>query len=711
MEQLFHPTPYGQYLLLERIGTGGMAEIFRAKTFGAAGFEKEFAIKRILPNLVADEEFVEMFVNEAKLVVDLYHANIVQVFDLGETEGTYYIAMEFVHGKDLLDVLARCTENDLKIPLKLTLYIMMEMLKGLDFAHKAADRYGEPLGIIHRDVSPSNIMLSYAGDVKVGDFGVAKAKTQTHLTEAGTLKGKVGYMSPEQVRGEDIDHRSDVFAAGIILYEALTMSRLFMGGNDLDVMLKIRDSDIEEELARCRKVPPALLRILRKALTKERKDRYQSCEALYAALRDFSYSHDIKSSSRDLSGFLDRVFRSEIETEKARRLEDPALPMAVSDGPLSQVGLRLSDPAISMPGLAHTREPRIIDGTEREQPPMRFPKPGFRYLSHDGVMHGPMTLEELKDLLSHTPKQEGEAVAFGEGKWRGLDELPELWDTQRPVQALKNDFQTPAASRWTGRSSASRVRVDTDEGEAIFTHAGQFGRVTVARLLFRLQRRRCTGMLKISSSSHQKEIYFRRGEPIAVTSTLSEELLGTYLLRRQIISDDELNRALERLSEFGGRLGDALVGEYVLAAHDLFVYLSDQLEDRVLGVFSWGLGDWYWYPDLTPKTPAASLGIDLVELVLNGIRDRLGTEEIRAHFNGRDDQVVEVVHSRTYVEDLPFTPEELELASAVQPNATPTELLERSEASEAAFWRVLYALTEFELYRLGEVVDEPALPG
>ena len=256
----FQPTPYGQYLLLERIGSGGMAEIFRAKTFGAAGFEKEYAIKRILPNLVEDDEFVEMFINEAKLVVDLYHANIVQVFDLGEIDDTYFIAMEFVHGKDLLDLLARCAEEDIKIPLKLTLHMVMEVLKGLEFAHTAKDKFGEQLGIIHRDVSPSNVMLSYGGDTKVGDFGVAKARTQRQLTEVGTLKGKVG-MSPEQVRF--IDHRSDIFAVGIILYECLTMSRLFMGGNDLDVMLKIRDGDIEEELSKCVGTPPVLLDILR----------------------------------------------------------------------------------------------------------------------------------------------------------------------------------------------------------------------------------------------------------------------------------------------------------------------------------------------------------------------------------------------------------------------------------------------------------------
>src|SRR5690554_5898023 len=160
-------TKFGRYVLLEKIGAGGMAEIFRAKTFGAAGFEKEFAIKLILPSLVDDTEFVDMFINEAKIAVSLYHANVVQVFDLGELDNQYYIAMEFVHGKDLLDVLARCAELNIKIPLNLVLFIAMEMLKGLDFAHRAKDPYGDDLNIIHRDVSPSNILISYAGDVKV----------------------------------------------------------------------------------------------------------------------------------------------------------------------------------------------------------------------------------------------------------------------------------------------------------------------------------------------------------------------------------------------------------------------------------------------------------------------------------------------------------------------------------------------------------------
>ena len=273
--------------MLDRIGAGGMAEIFRAKTFGAAGFEKEFAVKLILPSLVDDDEFVEMFINEAKIAVKLYHANIVQVFDLGEIETQYYIAMEYVHGKDLLDVLARCAEMDIHIPLHIVLFVTMEMLKGLDFAHRARDPYGEDLNIIHRDISPSNILISYAGDVKVGDFGVAKAAHQRQLTESGTLKGKVGYMSPEQVMGEVIDARSDIFSAGIVFFEAISMSRLFAGGADLDVMMRVRDANIESRLDAAGPLPTGIQDIVRRALSRHREERYQTAGEFYQGLVDF----------------------------------------------------------------------------------------------------------------------------------------------------------------------------------------------------------------------------------------------------------------------------------------------------------------------------------------------------------------------------------------------------------------------------------------
>ena len=696
----FQPTPFGQYLLLERIGSGGMAEIFRAKTFGAAGFEKEYAIKRILPNLGADEEFVEMFVNEAKLVVDLYHANIVQVFDLGAIDNAYFIAMEFVHGKDLLDLLARCTENDLKIPLKLTMYCLMEMLKGLDFAHKAKNRVGDPLGIIHRDVSPSNIMLSYTGNVKVGDFGVAKAKTQTHLTEVGTLKGKVGYMSPEQVRGEDIDHRSDVFAAGIILYEALTMPRLFMGGNDLDVMLKIRDSDIEDDLARCTKVPPGLVDVTRKSLAKKRDERFQSCAELHGALQNFAYKHDIKATSTDLARFMRTVFAEEISAEKAKRLEDSINPVPSVDR-FSQMG---------RPPTHAGPQPSV----QLEAPP---PIAGYRYKSPDGTEQGPMPLHELKALLGGTAENAGELVALGDGPWRLIDDLPELWSVERSEVAFgpTKTVEEQSLSASDLGHAATQAVAPSPSIDAEFTHTGRLGRVSFARLLYRLQRRRCTGMLRLVHGENVKQIFFRRGDPISATSTNTDERLGTYLVRRKIITEEQLGRGLSRLAEFGGRLGDALVGERVLPTHDLFQYLTEQLQDRLKDLFIWPTADWAWFPGVAPTYPPTSLGLHVVDLIVSTVRNTMTPINILQHFSGREGLPMEVVHSRLAIEDLPLLLEELRVAEAVGPGMAPMELLASLKApgtpQEQIVWRVIYYLTEFELYRLGTAAEEPSLPG
>jgi eukaryotic-like serine/threonine-protein kinase len=717
------PAPFGKYLLLERIGTGGMAEIFRAKTFGAAGFEKEYAIKRILPNLSVDEEFVSMFVNEAKLMVDLYHANIVQVFDLGELEGTYYIAMEFVHGKDLLDLLARCAENDLKIPLKLTLCIAMEILKGLDFAHKATDKYGEPLKIIHRDVSPSNIMLSYAGDVKIGDFGVAKAKIQTQRTEAGTLKGKVGYMSPEQVRGDEIDHRSDVFAAGIILYEALTMTRLFMGGSDLDVMLKVRDADIESELRRCRRVPPTLLGILRRALSKDREERFQSAEEFYRALREFAYRQDIQTSNRDVATFLHRVFRDEIEAEKSRRRQDPKLPLdraqleslpsadrAVWEGLAegSYPGVRTKSAGEKRPPDGHATTPPRAGGSPEDSWTARISgEIGYRYRDAGMRTYGPMSLQDLQALLSSRPESDLEAVAVGDGPWLSPDDLPQLWEVSRPDPYVDDGGVGDGAfsGRSSGRASPTLIP----------THRGRFGRITLTRLLFRLARRRCTGMLRIEWGPHHKELFFRRGDPVLVTSSMPEELLGNYLLKRQIISEAELEQALARLTEFGGRLGDSLVGERLVSTHDLFRYLTEQLQDRILGIFAWPDAEWSFFPDSRAPHQAVPLGIDLVDLLMEGVRNHLSAATLRAHFEGRENEVLERIHSRLAIDDLPLTPSELEVVSAVVPGHTPLEVVSSgagtSPARERIAWRLLYILMEFEVFRVGPHVDEPPLPG
>jgi serine/threonine protein kinase len=397
------PIPFGKYTLLERIGSGGMAEIYRAKMFGAHGFEKELAVKKILPHLTDDKEFVEMFIDEAKIMVGLVHGNIVQVYDLGEIEGQYFIGMEFVHGKDLLDVLARCAEQQLKLPLKLALLIVVESLKGLDYAHKATDPYGRPLGLIHRDVSPSNILLSYTGDVKIGDFGVAKAANQRNLTEAGTLKGKVGYMSPEQVKGDPIDHRSDLFSVGIMLFEILNMRRLFIGGSDLDIMLRVRDIDVDRELQQCISLPPDLRNILVRALARLPSQRYSSAMELHDDLVDFLFRHRIRVTTGDLARFMERLFSKEIQQERERRqARRPITAFPAAPPPPGSA-------AASSASAPHDNR--------------------MRYRDRAGVVHGPMDAPALIALLAASPAPaDGEWVAQGTGPWIRLQDMPELYE-------------------------------------------------------------------------------------------------------------------------------------------------------------------------------------------------------------------------------------------------------------------------------------------
>ncbi|MCA9689515.1 MAG: serine/threonine protein kinase, partial [Myxococcales bacterium] len=225
-------TQFGPYKLVERISVGGMAEVYKAVETGVEGFERTVAVKRILPHIAEDEEFITMFKDEAKIAGQLTHSNIAQIYNLGQQDDSFYIAMEYVAGKDARSIFTRCQQKNRPMPLAQACFIVMKVCEGLDYAHNKKDKQGRSLNIVHRDVSPPNILVSYDGEVKLIDFGVAKAAGRVSRTQAGILKGKFGYMSPEQVRGMPLDRRSDVFALGVVLYELLTGTRLFQGETD-----------------------------------------------------------------------------------------------------------------------------------------------------------------------------------------------------------------------------------------------------------------------------------------------------------------------------------------------------------------------------------------------------------------------------------------------------------------------------------------------
>jgi serine/threonine protein kinase len=316
---------FGRYRLLERLGQGGMAEVFKAKSYGVEGFEKILVIKRILPELARSPDFVDMFIHEAKLAVRLSHANIVQVFDLGkapagasESEGVaYYIAMEYVHGLDLASFLARARRQQLVLPIQLGVYVASEVAKGLDHAHRRRDEQMRPLGIVHRDVSPQNVLLSFEGEVKVTDFGIAKARgaldqSAPEDTRARKLQGKFGYMSPEQARGDSVDGRSDLFSLGIILYECVTGVNPFSAPTTFETLRRVQACEYPPvELLRP-DAPSDLVAILRTAMAESPADRYPDAGRMYEALLAFLYAQGSRFGAHDLAEFLAR-FRDPAE--------------------------------------------------------------------------------------------------------------------------------------------------------------------------------------------------------------------------------------------------------------------------------------------------------------------------------------------------------------------------------------------------------------
>jgi TonB family protein len=293
---------FGQYVLEEHIATGGMADVYKARMVGMEGFQKTVAIKRILSTLTDSDEFVRMFIDEAKLAAQLNHNNIIHIYDLGKVDRSHYIAMEYIEGRDLRSILAECHEHGQTMPIDLALFITDLLASALDYAHKKRDFDNQALGLVHRDVSPQNVLISFEGDVKLCDFGIAKAASKATQTRAGALKGKLQYMSPEQAWGKDIDHRSDIFSLGLVLFEMLTNDKVFTGTSELSVLEQVRDPIITAPSMKNPEVDSDVDRIVFLALNAERDERYQSAEDMR---RDLERVLGKKGWSADRSTLVD----------------------------------------------------------------------------------------------------------------------------------------------------------------------------------------------------------------------------------------------------------------------------------------------------------------------------------------------------------------------------------------------------------------------
>lgn len=337
----------GDYILIEKLAQGGMAEVFKAKTADPQGIERLVVIKRILPHISSNPDYVEMLIDEARIAVHFTHGNMAQIYDLGRVGDDYFIVMEYVDGKTLGQILRELKERGETIPIEIVIYAMAEVCRGLDYIHHKAGPDGRQLGVIHRDISPQNIIISRSGTVKIIDFGVAKAFEKESHTESGVLKGKFAYMSPEQADGHLLDQRSDIFSAGILLWELLTMERLFKRKGNQETLKAVRKAKVASPSARRREIPRDIDRIVLKALKKKPSGRYERASEMAEDLNRVLVQSFSSFRPVQLAEFLYRYFGPEADEE--------ALPP------------ELPDVAFKPPPKSTTRFPEDEETTVRDQ--------------------------------------------------------------------------------------------------------------------------------------------------------------------------------------------------------------------------------------------------------------------------------------------------------------------------------------------------------
>jgi serine/threonine protein kinase len=309
-EVIDFPTRFGKYELLERLAMGGMAEVFLARSFGVEGFEKHLVIKRILPGLARSPRFIKLFIKEAKITAGLAHPNIVQTYELGRVGEDHYIAMEYIHGQDLTRVNRALRAEQFRMPMGLAVYTVAKMLRGLGFAHTLSDAQGRPLNLVHRDVSPHNVMLSYQGEVKIFDFGIARLLGDTMGVEnqVAPRGGKFAYMSPEQATGRPMDPRSDIYSAGIVLYELLVGQRLFKHSDPQEKLRMVREADIADPRQQHPNIPEALWAILKRMLAADPGDRPDRAELAEEELWGFLFSYGLRADAKEMRAFLQDLY-------------------------------------------------------------------------------------------------------------------------------------------------------------------------------------------------------------------------------------------------------------------------------------------------------------------------------------------------------------------------------------------------------------------
>ncbi|MFN0250698.1 MAG: serine/threonine protein kinase [Kofleriaceae bacterium] len=666
------PIGFGRYQLVERLAVGGMAELFIATAPGEHGFQKKVVIKRLLPHLVADETYNAMFIDEAKLTARLVHPKIAQTFELGKVDSSLYIAMEYVDGIDVLALLREFASRRRRVDPELAAWIAHETLDALDYSHNLKSEDGVAMGIVHRDISPSNVLLSVRGDVKLVDFGIARAKDpdRAHKSKTGTLKGKYGYMSPEQVIEQQLDARSDVFSVGVVLAELLTGRRLFAAANELDVLLMVRDAKLQRYEKYGADIDPSLSDIVRKSLKKPVDERYQSAAQFRDAIAEWLFEHRHRMQPKYVADVVKELHAAVVERRQktttaapvhageevlvGRAPSEDAAPMIiVEDGPSMPVIQMSYEPAdeprqrpVSVSDLAASaatpgvsKRADTVAGRPQPRPSVQVPP------MQPTVPHAPArtaagsaprhAIEITLDLeppgtvevpIADTISAAVEAITLPDDGGIDIDlsdDAPSrLEDSQmRAFDDLTEDpaVQSRGNIRLPPPEELARKRPPTPPALADIPEppddAGEFHITSPLRVLFRLMTARATGLLVVAVGGIKKEIYVRDGQPEYVSSNVASELFGNYLVSKGVLSDGELAMALAMMPHYGGKLGDTLVGLGLLKPLEVFRHLTRQVRSKIIDVCTWNKGSFGWYAGRENPREAFPLDFNAFEIL------------------------------------------------------------------------------------------------
>jgi len=578
---------FGPYLLESRIAVGGTAEVYLARPADPQAQPGHLVVKRMLPDFLSDAEGRTMFEREAALHASVHHTNVVTVFEAGLTStGEPYLAMEYVEGVDAHRLLRRIKQDGNAMPIPVAVFIAHEVLRGLASVHGAKDAEGRPLGIVHRDVTPSNVYLSRKGDVKLGDFGIARAAESAKMksTAGAMLKGKFAYLAPEQVASEPFDHRADIFSLATVLSEFLLGEPLFPGQGQLAVLLAIRDCRVDAIDAIKDRLPPGLHEALRKGLARDPDQRWHTAAEFADALAPFAGDHP--SARQALSQLVEHAVTAKHEARDSARRLAAVKPITVHEE--VDPGDRATGEYTTMPSSVRTT---------------------------GGQQLGPWTFARVVEAIATGEVGREDQIDY---MGRGFKPVAEIEDLARFLPML-----TPQTSPVEG------------PGKPDLTY--DLTQISMLEVLLVALENEETGVLfaERPDRAARKELYLLQGRLHHVASSNASELLGEYLTRRGKLSREELDMALAVLPRNQGRMGDTLISLGLVSPVDVFQAIRDQGRDRVADLFMWNNGMAHFYRGQTAQHVEFPLDLDLPSLILAGMEAAVPGESALERYRGR----------------------------------------------------------------------------